>query len=470
MGLRRPLSIRKSFDDISLNPSKTLFPGQIPACKQRVRDCILFGPQFNFTDDAVSRYEQARTGMGRLEMVIPALACVLFSLAVRPGWAQQAQTGVDQSFARAVRLHQSGDYEAAIREYKNVLAIDPKRADARSNLGAAYAGLGRYQEAIEEYKAALTLDGQNESYQFNLALAYYKSADLTDAAGILSKIVAAHADNRNALLLLADCQFVLGDYKKVIALLQPVEASSPDDPTLNYLLGSALTNDNQIERGQVYIDRILRNGDSAEAHVMMGTSHLLARDYPTAIKEFVRALELNPKMPTVHSLYGRALLAVGDREAAMLQFRSEIEHNPNDFESNVYLGSLLKQDDKFDEALIHLARAAILRPGDLNVQYYIGSIYVSLARFEEARLTLENVVKVAPDFVEAHVSLATAYYRLKRKDDGDREKATILKLNAERQAATPGAQPGLGPAYRGEDSAVPSRSVKPTAKPDDKQP
>jgi hypothetical protein len=42
--------------------------------------------------------------------------------------------------------------------------------------------------------------------------------------------------------------------------------------------------------------------------------------------------------------------------------------------------------------------------------------------------------------VGAHVSLATVYYRLKRKADGDRERATVLKLNAESQANQPGAK------------------------------
>ena len=39
------------------------------------------------------------------------------------------------------------------------------------------------------------------------------------------------------------------------------------------------------------------------------------------------------------------------------------------------------------------------------------------------------------------VSLATVYYRLKRKEDGDRERAIVLKLNAEKQAREPGSRP-----------------------------
>jgi hypothetical protein len=33
------------------------------------------------------------------------------------------------------------------------------------------------------------------------------------------------------------------------------------------------------------------------------------------------------------------------------------------------------------------------------------------------------------------------YYRLKRKEDGDRERAIVQRLNAEAQAREPGARP-----------------------------
>ena len=40
----------------------------------------------------------------------------------------------------------------------------------------------------------------------------------------------------------------------------------------------------------------------------------------------------------------------------------------------------------------------------------------------------------SPQFIEAHITLATVYYRLKRKEDGDREKALVQQLNAEKEA------------------------------------
>ena len=61
-------------------------------------------------------------------------------------------------------------------------------------------------------------------------------------------------------------------------------------------------------------------------------------------------------------------------------------------------------------------------------------------KLDESRQILEALVKESPQFTEAHVSLATVYYRLKRKEDGDRERAIVQRLNAEAQAREPGAR------------------------------
>ncbi|HEY3131317.1 MAG TPA: tetratricopeptide repeat protein [Acidobacteriota bacterium] len=388
--------------------------------------------------------------------------------------AQTPPETPDEIFARAVRLQQAGDIQAAVREYRTLLALRPDQVSARSNLGAALARLGRYQEAIEEYKRALEFEGSNTSIRFNLALAFYKSASIPEAAKELNQVVAAQPENKNAILLLADCFLQMGEFKKVIELLSPFEETSQksalapeaDERAIEYLLGTALIRDNQTEKGQVLIDRILREGDSAEARLMLATAQLMARDYPNALKDLKLAVELNPKLPSAHSFYGRALLQTGDRDSAKKAFEKELEGNPNDFESNLYLGIIYREDQKYDEALNYLQRALLVRPRELNVRYFIGSIYLSQGKVDDAQRVLEDVVKEAPDFVEAHVILATVYYRVKRKDDGDRERAVIQKLNAERQAKAPGAQEGLGPAYRGEKFP----EVGPASKPNNKPP
>jgi tetratricopeptide (TPR) repeat protein len=351
-----------------------------------------------------------------------------------------SQDDVDRAFARATQLHESGDLQGAVRAYLAILATHPARADIRSNLGAAYSGLGRYEDAIEEYKRALAIDPANFAIRFNLAMAYYKAAWFPEAATELEKFIAAappSPQTTNAKLVLADCQVRLGEYKKVIELLSPLAEADSSNRTVAYLLGSALISDGQLSKGQEIIDRVFRNDDSAEAHLLIGSILLLADDAQNALKEVQRALELNPKLPSVHAWHGRVLMRLGDTEKAKAAFRTELASNTNDFDSNLYLGMLLRQDKQADEALSYLKHAVQLRPREQYARYHLAAVYAMIGQPANALPLLEGVVKEFGDFVEARVLLASVYYRLNRKEDGDRQKALIQKSNADQQAKPP---------------------------------
>jgi Tfp pilus assembly protein PilF len=86
-----------------------------------------------------------------------------------------------------------------------------------------------------------------------------------------------------------------------------------------------------------------------------------------------------------------------------------------------------------------------VRPGDVATRYQIAG--ATLGQDTAAATSmLEAIVKEAPTFVEAHVALATAYYRQQRKEDGDRERAIVERLNKEKEAKERGgASPPKGP-------------------------
>lgn len=352
--------------------------------------------------------------------------------------ALAAQVPEDQ-LGRAVQLHQAGNLKAARHAYEVVLEADPENSVAHSNLGAIYAHEGHYQDAIDQYRLALSKDGENPGIRFNLALAYYDSAQIVKAAGEFARVMAAQPDNYRSALLLADCYLRMGENKKVIELLASRETAHLDDRAMLYVLGTALIRDNQFDEGQKLIDRILRNGDSSEAHVMLGTARMMGQDYKNAAQEFARAIELNPKLPLAHRLYARVLLVESNVPQAMEAFRGELAVDPNDYDSNLMIAVLLKQEKKYDEALKYLKHALEIRPEAPDARYQLGSLYVSTGDLAEAQRILEELLKEAPDFVEAHVSLATVYYRRKRKQDGDHEQEIVRKLSAE-ISARPGGE------------------------------
>jgi len=345
-----------------------------------------------------------------------------------------AQEPPEQVLQQAIAAHRAGDLDAAVRGYKAYLKVRPEAIDARSNLGAALASTGRYSEAIAEYREALKRSPHNFPISLNLALAYYKSDQIARAAAELAGLHKEQPGNRQVILLLGDCWLRQGEDAKVIELLTPVENQDQNDLAIAYMLGTALLRNKQTDLGQRILDRILRQGDSAEARLLLGTAKLNALEYPDALADLRKAAELNPHLPDVYSYLGRAEMESGDMAAARAAFEKELAQNPVDFESNLNLAVLLKQDEDYAGARKLLDRALLVRPGDLRVLYQVGSIDLGEGKLEKARATFEGVLKQAPQFVEAHISLAATYYRLKRKQDGDRERALVQKLKAEQDA------------------------------------
>jgi len=370
--------------------------------------------------------------------VIPPVLAVLAVLASGP-FVHAQGLDADALLARAVALHQAGDTLGAIENYEAALEKDPGRLEARSNLGAAYAQLGRYAEAIENYQKVLAQRPEIHPVRFNLALAFYKASRLPEAAAELERVVAQDPSNLRAILVLADCRTQLGQDAGVVDLLAPREADFKDDRLYAYLLGNALIRRNEILRGQALIERLFKGGETPEAHLLMGVAHLQREDYRAAVPELERAVALSEALPGAHSLLGRALMGAGRRDDAIKAFTSELTRNPNDFDANLYLGIMLKDDGKLDEAYEHLKRAQRLRSRDVAVQYALGALHLAAGRTQEARQALEIVTAEAPDYRQGHVLLATAYYRLKDKEKGDREQALAEKLREAEQAKEPGA-------------------------------
>lgn len=309
--------------------------------------------------------------------------------------------------------------------------MQPGFVNARSNLGVALAHAGRYSEAITQYQEALKRDPHNSVVQLNLALAQYKQADFEKAADALGAVRKEQPGNKQSLYLLADCYLRLGQNSDAVALLQPAYNSDPDDRAVQYALGTALIREGKIEEGEVVIDRILKNGSSAEANLLMGEAQFAAGDYKTAADSLHKAIGLDPNLPECWSLYGRALLQSNDNAGAKAAFQRALQLDPNDFSANLHLGGMLRFNGNITEATPYLQRASRLRPASPEARFQMGALDAAAGKFDEARKILEQLEKEWPDFLEVHVQLATLYVHMGLKDKSQREREIVLKMNQE---------------------------------------
>lgn len=343
----------------------------------------------------------------------------------------------NQVLREAMNLHQAGDFQGAIEKYDFLIQNYPGIADIHSNLGAVYVSQGNTAKAIENYEIALRLGNGSDpaAIRFNLALAYYKSARFEESANQLEQVLQAQPQHSNAAMLLADTRLRKGDWSGVIHTLTPFEEQLSEDKAFIYLLGTALIREGKVVEGEVLIDKILSQGDSAEAHFLLGTAYIMVMDYEGAIEEFEEALKLNPDLPGLNATYAKALRAIGRIDEGSKYFKRELNLDPFNYEALLLTGVYLyKQEQKYDEALEYFDQALKIRPGSLDARFQIGLINILQGNTDKALEIVEGVVEEAPEFLEGHVTLTSLYYRLKRREDAQRHREIAERIRAERDA------------------------------------
>jgi len=361
------------------------------------------------------------------------LACPLLLSAQ----AEDPRTLIQQAYT----MQQAGDFAGAAGAYRAFLKLRPDEVGAHSNLGVVLVKLGRYDEAIGEYRAAYRLAPNDARIGVNLALALMKSGRLAEAAESFESLHLKMPDEKQITLLLADSQLQLGNDGRVVELLQPLADTDRSDLSVAYMLGMALLRKQRIDEAQVLLDRILGNGDTAEARFLLGTRVFETGDYPAAAEKLAGAIALNPAVPGLQSLYGRALLETGDPDGAAEAFRKEIASNPNDFAANLGLGQILLLRKNYGAAKPVLERAVSLRPKSADAAIAFGELLTATNELDRARTQLENARPLAPDSLDLHRDLELLYRRLQLPNEAAREHTEVVRLQAAMASADMGPKP-----------------------------
>ncbi len=378
---------------------------------------------------------------------ITALAGILLLAQVSGGRAG-TQADPDQSLRRALQLQQDGNLEGAIEEYRALLDRHPNLAEARVKLGNAYASSDRYQDAVVQYEKALESGGLGNPSGAGYALGWarFRMADFEKAKQILVQVVADGSKGREAVQLLASCYFNLGEWQKVIDLLSPHEMERSGSPALTYLLGVALEENGETEKGTPLVETALKNTDWPTSRfrsemrsdwlnrlARRGRDLMESGDYPGAARHLERALALDPRIPSLNATYGKLLRLMNRHDVADLAFQQELEINPDDYDANLFHGIyLFENEQKYEEALACFQRALRTRPGAADARFQMGLVYNSSNRIEEAIQTVEGVVEENPNFLEGHVTLAGLHFRLGKEEEAERHRAAAERLRTSR--------------------------------------
>jgi tetratricopeptide (TPR) repeat protein len=75
-------------------------------------------------------------------------------------------------FSKALEYLDTGNYDEAITQLKNIISKDDNQSDAWYNLGLAYYRKADYENSIRSYEKATNIDNEYSDAWYNLGITY----------------------------------------------------------------------------------------------------------------------------------------------------------------------------------------------------------------------------------------------------------------------------------------------------------
>jgi len=338
---------------------------------------------------------------------------------------------IQEHYQRAQEARKAGQNDVAVKEFQEILRLDPHNAEAHANLGVIAYSQGDYSRATNEFHAALNLRPAMWNAQAFLGMCELRLGHSQQARTLLEGSFNHIQDGTLKSEAGMDLIAIYGqrqEYTRALDVVLALERTQPNDPNLLYTAYRTYT-----ELAASTLARLAQVApDSAQFHRILAQAQQSQDDFSGAIAQYRKALEIDPKLPGLHFELGQAILAKStaepSRQEAEKEFRLALADNPGDAYSQYMLGEIAWLSAQPDRAMECYAEAVRLAPDWVDAHIALGKTLTALGRPKEALDQLTQAIRVDPQSDIAHYRLAQAYRKLGRSDDAERELATFRKL------------------------------------------
>ncbi|KAL9440707.1 hypothetical protein AB3S75_019386 [Citrus x aurantiifolia] len=131
---------------------------------------------------------------------------------------------------------------------------------------------------------------------------------------------------------------------------------------------------------------------AAQSWCAMGNCYSLQKDHETALKNFQRAVQLNPRFAYGHTLCGHEYVALEDFENGIRSYQSALRVDARHYNSWYGLGMVYLRQEKFEFSEHHFRMAFQINPHSSVIMSYLGTAMHALKRSGEAIEMMEKAI------------------------------------------------------------------------------
>ena len=306
------------------------------------------------------------------------------------------------------------DYDGAIADYTKIIEFEPNNIPAltkRSYTFSTKNNLKLSREAISDLLKLAKLEPKNKKHYEIIEYLVLNSAYPYTYADIFKDYIAINPNSPEGYLGLARSQASVERYYDIDIKKIGEYWEVAQDAYLKHLDLNPNVIEPYIELFNLYYDKF-RNQESAKSVALItlakfpndGRSYILSgklaeskSDWATAVKEFSRAIELNPKLSLAYNRRANAYSGLKDDAKAYADLNKAIELDPQNGEAYLARGSYFSSQNKYNEAIADYTEADNLKA--TCAKTYRGVVYGKIAVANKEPRDTGNFDKAGHDFL-----------------------------------------------------------------------
>lgn len=341
----------------------------------------------------------------------------------------------DASVRKGNQLLEKEEFAQSKFYFEDAIKNDPTNATAYAGLAEAQDSTDENEKAFVNYEKALSLNPKLTELYTPLGISYFRNGDIAKAKTLLTKAVAADADNPETQFFIASILYKENKNQEALAAVQKVLKNDPKNADAQYLLANILDGlGREKDAIAAYNQATTLNPKSADAWFDLGAAQFNAGNYQESIKAYETVTRLDNRNWEAYLNLAEAYWQTEDftkAEGAYNLALTFIERNKADVsnqeKAEIYnkLGFTLgqqcrilisqsKQCNKWTSMLTNFQKATDLVPDAINYSN-LGWAYFNQGHLDvvsrreaagrekllKAKAALESAINLKPQFIEA---------------------------------------------------------------------
>jgi len=166
-----------------------------------------------------------------------------------------------------------------------------------------------------------------------------------------------------------------------------------------------------------FIETVKRDPKHGRAFFQLGYCLSRLGKNREALGPYLKAQELRPKDPTVHSNLCGVLGQLDLYGEAGEACKQALQLSPDLAEAHNNLAWVYQQQARYSEAIESSKQAIRLQPDFAEAHYNLGNGYAALKKYDQAADAYKQAIRLEFDYAEAHLNLGAAYNQMGRYEE-----------------------------------------------------